>query len=219
MKKFLLIPLMLVFLVGSAFATTIYYPDQTINWPGYPKAPFPINPNDQIGSFPTVLGAAVTFDGSNYLNQVAFDLTNMRWDTTLFINTKTTGATPYDQWDYFVHIKDASTNFYIVDPSFTPADYILVSLPTWRVGHPYSIDPAKLTLTPGYLSGITVNPTQLIFDFVPNMIELFGTGEGFVIALSQDCANDVFITPEPGTLLLLGAGILGLGLVIRKRRK
>lgn len=220
MKKFLMIPIVIMLLAGSAFATTIYYPDRTINWPGYPKAPYPINPNDQIGSYPTVKGAAVTFNESNYLDQIAFDLTNMRWDTTLFINTKTTGGTPYDQWDYFVRVRSLlDAKFYTVSPTFTPVDYILVSLPSWRVGHPYSIDPSKLTLTPGYLSGVTVTPTQLVFDFVPGMIELFGRGENFVIGLSQDCGNDVFLTPEPGTLLLLGAGILGLGIVIRRRRK
>lgn len=222
MKKLLIIPLILLFFIGSAFAATIYYPDEYANWPGYPQPPYPVNPGDQFGAYPTIVGAAVIFtDPNNYLESIIFDLTNMRWDTTLFINALWDGVEPYDQWDYFARVTSAGGVFYEVDPTFTPANYILVSGPTWRVGHPYSIESDKLSPLPGYLTSVAFTGTQLIYTFGPNQIQLFGPDTRFVVGLSQDCANDVFLTPipEPGTLLLLGAGILGLGLVARRRWK
>lgn len=43
-------------------------------------------------------------------------------------------------------------------------------------------------------------------------------GEMLYVSFTQTCANDVMKVPEPGMLILLGSGILGLGIVARRRK-
>jgi len=43
-------------------------------------------------------------------------------------------------------------------------------------------------------------------------------GPTLYLSFAQTCANDVMKVPEPGMLILLGSGILGLGIVARRRK-
>lgn len=224
MKKLMKCLLMLVALIflfsGNASAVSYNYLDDFANWPGYPKPPYPINPNDQIGSYPTILGATITADDNGYLQSINIQISNLRGTETLFINTQWDGVSPYDSWDYLVD----GGRLYAVSPTFTPNDYILVSGSTWRVGHPYTIDPDKLTLASGLLSVAAIpnfpNAVNLLYTFQDGLIQLYDANTRFVIGMSGDCANDVFLTPvpEPGMLLLLGAGLVGVGIVARRKR-
>lgn len=44
-------------------------------------------------------------------------------------------------------------------------------------------------------------------------------GPMLYLSFTQTCANDVMKVPEPAMLILLGSGILGLGIVARRRKK
>ena len=214
---------------GGAQATSVFFSDDYANWPGYPVSPpYTVNPNDQIGVFPTVTGATITYDANNFLQSIDVGLTNPRGTETLFINAMWDPSQPYDQWDYV-----AQGSLYSVSPAFTPADYTLVTCPPgvpncgWRVGHPYQIQGADLTPIAGltsqdYVPG-GVNTTDLVYTFAPNQIQLFDANTRYVIGVSEDCGNDVFLAlspvPEPLTLLLLGAGLLGLAGVRRNFKK
>ncbi len=44
-------------------------------------------------------------------------------------------------------------------------------------------------------------------------------GPTLYLSFAQTCANDVMKVPEPGMLILLGSGLLGLGLAVRRRKQ
>ena len=185
---------LVLFCARGAQATSVFFPDDYTNWPGYPVPPYSVILGDQIGIFPTVTGATITYDANNILQSIAVHLTNPRDSETLFINAQwdRINGEPYDRWDYFIR----GGRFYAVSPSFTPSDYILVSgEPQWRLGHPFAIDPGMLTAQPGYLVSAQYlpNTADLVYTFGPNQIQLFTANTSFVIGFSQDCGNDVLL--------------------------
>jgi hypothetical protein len=216
-KMLLVVGMISCLFLGNAQAVTYTYTDDYANWPGYPQAPYPVNPNDQIGTFPTISGAGITIT-NGYLESITIDLTSLRGTETLFINTSwIPGQENYDQWNYLV---SAGADLYAVSPTFTPADYVLVDpsgVNHWRTGHPYTIIGSDLSL----IGGITriTGGTTLTYLFQPNTIAM---GDKFVFGMSEDCGNDVFLTPvttpEPLSLLFLGAGLLGVVGIKRKIR-
>lgn len=202
---------------GTGQALTITYDDIYANWPGYPQPPYPVNPADQIGSFPTITGASITISDAGVLESIVMNITNLRWTEVLFVQTDwdKAGGEPYDHWDFIV---TSGADIMAVNPAFTPNDYILVTGPDyWRIGHPYSINPSMLTKV-GEVTRVIGSGT-LAFNFnkgyAPTM------GENFVFGMSMDCANDVFLTPvpEPTSLLFLGLGLLGVYGGVRRFKK
>jgi len=212
LAKIFLLSTLILLISGSAYCLTITYNDNYANWPGWN-----IDPRDEIGwpKVKDIQGVAVTIDGaSQSLQSVVIALkTNERrvWDT-LFINTG--GGGKYDSWDFYVRddkLDNTGHQLYSVDD---PNNYAYLLSTFGRPGHPSGIDPNDLTASA--ISSSVVwdgNTNTLTYTFGSGIV----LGRNFVIGYSQTCANDVFLTPEPTTLLLLGAGLIGLGFLARRK--
>jgi len=214
MKRIFKITMLFVFacfvLSGGAIAKTFTYMDNTINWPGY-DLPY----GDEYGT-PKIASMTVTInDNSGYLESVVIKETERRvWDA-LFINADASGE-PYYQWDYYVQdnlMGDGGAKLYKVKPDY---QYIIVT-GTGRKGHPAGIQPGGLytdSSTVGVLYSVHWDGSStLTYNFNPGI----QMSSHFVIGYTPWCANDVIITPEPATLILLGFGLIGIGIVSRKR--
>lgn len=239
MKKTLTIimaGLLAVLLVtGSAGAITYNFLDTTINWPGWT----PGYTQDQIGGpdifNPPVIGMSVTVDDTSHallsvvmhmsgrqnIVDYALSPSSLSFDA-LFINTG--GA--YQAWNYYVEDIDGANGadglsgatLYSVDSS---AYTYKLATPPWspldgRWGHPAGIA-TGLTPTTGLLTGVVWDgpANTLTYSFNPGIT----LSSNFQIGYSEWCANDVIITPEPGVMLLLGLGLVGIAVLRRKFNK
>lgn len=236
--------LLLAFIaIGSFCATahadkTFTYGDYYVNWPGYPESPYPVITADHIGTHPLIEGAIITTDDAGYLKSIQIQEWNFRSTQTLFINTQWDAKmSAYDAWDYFVgygatpalySVANTYTYSLVVDPLPDPP------WPQARVGHPYGIE-SGITETSGILTGLTIDPGVLpaadgtggilgtaTYTFRDGSIQLFAPNSPrFVVGVSAECGNDVFLTPvpEPATVFLLGLGLLAMAVGARRGRK
>lgn len=235
-KVFLLALVAFLLAVGNAMANTYTWNDNTIAWPGYENNAYP---DDQIG-VPAVESITVsTYNGGDLQSVIVKMSSDARplWDA-LFINTARDGAGGYQGWDYFVksygwgygdHGYVGESVLYDVKEgySYQYAD-------RGRIGHPVGLvintnDPVEPATEPsvpntpyvlvnnsGILQSVAWDDIayEIIYSF--NRGITIGDDNSFVIAYAPYCANDVILTPEPGTLLLLGLGLLGVGILRRR---
>jgi hypothetical protein len=226
MKKILVAFLFLgaFFLVTltSAHANIITtYADNYANWPGQITGDInsPLyKPNDEYG-VPEIKSLTLTTDDDGYLLGISLNMKHWELDDALFINT---GNSTWDSWDYYVY----GTNYKTGKFSSVASDYTYSYATHGRTGHANGIA-TGLTPAIGLISynwtGRTIVNGHEVWDVngYHDLIYTFdGTiqlEKGFTIGYSPECANDVFLVPEPSQMLLLGMALVGLAGVGRRK--
>jgi len=212
--------------VAHATPSTTTYADTSLNWATWTATSN--NSADPYGT-PDIVSTSVTMDTGKLLN-VTFNLASNNVNVAsgdLFIDT---GAN--QTWDYVVRSLGTTLNgsavlgLYAINVGIHDTNAYTMSsdggLPVtyYRAGLPVG-----LLATPGSSSllgtiAYTAGPTAISFDF-SSVAPLLFFNSDFIIGYEETCGNDIIYqdvpVPEPGTMVLLGAGMLCL-VVYSKRR-
>lgn len=232
MKRIFLFSILLSIAISSqAIGTTINFADNSNNWPdwGTPTE----NAVDTIG-VPNFTGGNLVIDGGS-LSSITFTYTGSTtsgWDLLqpgdLFIDV---GAN--QTWDWVIQpggniynltstpIALNSDTSYVKTGADNADHWVGYNI---RNNHPYAAILTSETSdgTAGFSGWQTLtSANQPLFSTFSGFSIDIGS-DPFIIGWTVNCANDVVYetvnpVPEPATMFLMGSGLLGVGIILRKR--
>jgi hypothetical protein len=213
----------LISATAQADPITIPWTDTVNIWTGYggPWGTAAENSMDVVGG-PSISGGYVTVDGG-FILTIAFHYTDWAYPDKikpgdLFLDMNNDGL-----WDYVMAFNGAglyevSSNSYLITGPDGTGDWVGWDI---RNNHPYAYDPDEFgaLLGTGTIEGLPGSGAAsgtLIFNLPAGALPY----SSFTFGWTQNCANDVVLqrVPEPGTLALLGLGLLGIAVAVRRRR-
>lgn len=216
-------------------ASTIGFGDNTIHWDGYASSNPIINSMDALNS-PDYIGGNATINANGALARIDFIDNPAAHSAYAFNQYLAAGDLFLDlnadnKWDYLVK---TSGNFNAGNYGLYNINNLNVTTAAsdaskYEMGYARDGQPVALKSLDGatkvgdvFYSGYydnNINSYSTYFDFGTLAIDLGNSN--FIVAFGPDCGNDIIKemvpVPEPGTMVLLGAGLLGLA-VYGKRR-
>lgn len=247
MKKFLIIPILLIFIFSpQVFSGPINFGDNTIYWSGWPSSQSSDNSTDEIGIpiFINNLAGSYEIVGGK-LDKITFNY-NLKgywyenyikpgdlfidaggdgtWDYVVQILGIGTGAGNYDLYSISLSSAGGTSGYVLSDTAWVSSGISNPGNFNIRNSHPVGIDSSvsKVNLQDVYFAGWDLGSGShtTYFDFGDGL----NVGSSiFEFAWTVNCANDVVREqgkiPEPTTMILIGAGLLGVGAKFRRRKK